>query len=97
MANCGDAFWRKRLRYRPTLVQTFADLLDDLGREGLEVARVAACDDALIDDHLFVDPVGARVFNGGRHRVIGGHLAAFGEARLDQNPWRVTDRGDRLL
>jgi hypothetical protein len=72
-------------------------LFDDLGREGLDIAGIAAGNKSLIDNHLLVDPVGAGIFHVGRHRVIGRHPAAFGDAGFDQHPRRVADRRKRFL
>ena len=47
---------------RATLgVSAFLDLLDDLCAEGIEVARIARGDDAVIDHHLGILPFRAAV------------------------------------
>src|SRR5690606_4018450 len=52
------------------LVPAFGELLDQLGAERFEVARVAAGDQALIDHHLAVHPVGAGVLEIGLDRAV---------------------------
>jgi len=53
-------------------VATLGELLGDLGAEGIEVVRLAAGDEALVDDDLLIDPFPAGVadvgLQGGRRR-----------------------------
>src|SRR5689334_20234289 len=78
-------------------VPAFRDLLDDLGRERLEIAGISRGDHPLVDDDLRVLPFGAGVDHVGLDRVVGGRLAALDDASLYQEPGCVADRGDDLL
>src|SRR5262245_8471256 len=82
---------------RAALVQTLRHLLDDLVREGLEVARIARRDDAVVGHHLRILPLRAGIDAVGLDGLVGGGLAALDEAGLDQQPWRVAHGGDQLL
>ncbi len=44
------------------------DLLNDFGDEGIDVARIARRDDALVSRHLLVDPAAAGVDDIGADR-----------------------------
>jgi hypothetical protein len=77
-------------------VNSLPHLLNDLGRESLEVAWVAARDQALIDYHCLIDPIGPGILHVGCHGMVGGHLATLGEPCLDQDPRGVTNRCHRL-
>src|SRR5688572_8214595 len=74
----------------------FRDLFDHLAVEGRDIVRVAAGDEAVINDHFFVNPVRTGVLQIGTKRRIRGQRAAFDNARVDQRPRRMTDRRDRL-
>jgi hypothetical protein len=65
-----------------------------LDGEGVEVAGIPACHDAVRDDDRAVDPGGAGVLHVGPDGMVGGHVAPFGHPRLDQEPRCVTDGGD---
>src|SRR6185437_9195634 len=81
----------------PVGVPALAKFLDDLLVEGGNVVRLAAGDEALIDDDVAVDPFGAGIPEVGLERGPGRHPAAAHDVGLDQHPWAVTDRADRLL
>ena len=77
-------------------MRAFAHLFDDLVHEGFEIAGIAAGDEALIGHDRLVAPLPARIDHVGLDRVVGRALLALDDARLDQQPRRVADRGDRL-
>ena len=96
MGNCA---WRARAAPRrcgASCVAALGELLDDLGAEGRQVVGVAAGHEALVDDDLLVDPVGARVAQVLLQRGPRGHGAAADDAGLDEDPRGVADRADRL-
>ena len=66
---------------RGVLVAALGELLDDLGAEGRQVVGLAAGHEALVDDDLLVDPVGARVAQVRLQRRPRGHRAAPGRRR----------------
>lgn len=74
----------------------FAHFLDDLFRERFEIAGIARGDDALIGHDFAVFPFGAGIDHVGLDRIIRRHLAALGDAGLDQEPRRMAHGGDRL-
>src|SRR2546423_4961782 len=59
----------------PALVDALGKLLDDLRLEGLEVVRLAAGDQALVDMDLLVDPLGAGIAQVGPQARPGGQGA----------------------
>src|SRR3979490_750993 len=64
-------------------VTAFFDLLDDLGAEGFEIARISRGDYALIDDHFGIFPRRAGVGDVGLDRLERRHPAALRDAGLD--------------
>ena len=74
----------------------FFHFLDDLRHEGIEVARMTAGDQTLVHHHLFVLSVGTRMDHVGPDGLVRRCIAAIDDARLDQKPLRVADRGDDL-
>ncbi len=79
------------------LVAALAELLDHLLVERRDVVRLAARDDAVVDDDLLVDPVAAGVVDVGLEGRPGGERAAAHRAGLDEHPRAVADHGERLL
>src|SRR5439155_7536829 len=78
------------------LVLPFRELLDDLLVECGDVVRLAARDDALVDDDLLVDPVAARIADVGPEARPRGERAAAGETGFDEHPRAVADDAHRL-
>src|SRR3954447_16368927 len=83
-------------RDAPTHVQSFPNLLDDLGHERFEIDRRAARDDALIGHNRFIAPIAARIDYIGLDPLVRGQTAALHGSGLDQKPWRMTDRSHHL-
>src|SRR5215210_2845850 len=81
---------------RHVLVPALAELLDRLRAEGGDVVGLAARHEALVDVDLLVDPRAAGVADVGPQRGERGDRPALDDARLDQHPRAVADRGDRL-
>src|SRR5829696_1386323 len=77
-------------------VLALGELLDKLGAERVQVVGVAARDEALVDHHLLVDDLGARVAQVGADARIGGHPPSARHVGLDEDPGSVADRADRL-
>src|ERR671937_2966942 len=77
-------------------VPTLCELLDDLRVEGGQVVRLAARDEAGIDDDLLINPRRSRVAEIGLEARPRGHLPALDDAGLDQRPRAVADDADRL-
>src|SRR4029078_1509457 len=78
------------------LVNSFPNPLNDFGRESLDVAWIAARDQALIDYHCLIDPIGPGILHVSGHGMVGGHLAALDQSRLDQSTRSGTTRRHRL-
>src|SRR5699024_3342282 len=74
-----------------------AEGVDDRGVEGVEIVGGAGGDEAeagrVVDHDLLVDPAPARVDQVGADGGDGGEFAAVRQARLDQQPGRMADRG----
>src|SRR5215212_8665649 len=77
-------------------VLALGELLDDLRAEGLEVVRVAARHESLVDHNLLVDDLGAGVAQVGADARVRSDLAPAGHVRLDEDPRAVADRPHRL-
>jgi hypothetical protein len=75
-------------------VGAFGELFEHLLVEGGNVVGLAAGDEAVVNDDLFVNPVRARVDEVGLDRRPGGQRAPFDDARLDERPRRVAENGD---
>jgi hypothetical protein len=75
----------------------FADLFNDLGAEGFEVARVARRNDPVIDHDFRIFPFRPGVGDVCLDRLVRRHLSAFGDAGFDQQPRRMANRGNDLL
>src|SRR5213082_2796256 len=73
---------------------TFGELLDGRLAERVEVGGFAACDEALLDDDLLVDPRAAGVADIGAQAWPRRHRPAPDHVRLDQYPGSMADRGD---
>src|SRR5207253_8649378 len=81
---------------RLLLVTAFGELLDQLLVERGYVVRLAARDEAVVDVDLLVDPVPAGVADVGLQGRERRQRPAAHDAGLDQRPWRMADRADRL-
>src|SRR3954454_22125125 len=92
-SGCG----RRARRLRHVLVLALAELLDRLRAEGGDVVGLAARDEAVVNVDLLVDPRAAGVADIGLQRGERGDRAPLDDAGLDEDPWRVADRGDRLV
>jgi hypothetical protein len=78
-------------------VSALFDLLDDLGAEGLKIAWIPRCDNALVDDDFRILPMCAGVDEVNFDRLEGGHPTAFRDTGLDEQPRRVTNGRDDLV
>src|SRR5882724_2063950 len=72
------------------------ELFDDLRAERGQVVGSAAGHQALVSDHLLVDPRTAGVADVRRQGRPGGQGAAADHVSLDQRPGAVADHPDRL-
>ena len=87
--------WPARLMVRPSWRPSWNSSIIFFV-EGRDVVRLAAGDDALVGDHLLVDPGAAGVADVGPQARPGGQGAAAHDVGLDQHPGCVADRRDRL-
>jgi hypothetical protein len=71
----------------------FGQGFDDLFAEGGNVCGFATGDEVAVLDDLFVDPVGAGIFQIGVDGGPGGDGLALDDAGFDQTPGTVTDGG----
>src|SRR5579871_5429832 len=78
------------------LMTAFTDLFDNLGGKGIEIARIAAGDDAVVHDDFFIHPMRAGVLDILADRFVGGCAAALERVRLHQKSWAVADRSHDL-
>src|SRR5215213_2870101 len=95
---------RRRVgRHALARVLPLAELLDHLVVERRDVVGLATRDEPVVDDDLLVDPVAARVADVRLQRRPRRQLPVAHDARLDEDPRRVTDRshgfarGEELL
>jgi hypothetical protein len=77
-------------------VQAFGDLLDDLARKRVKVVWISGRDHAVVDDDRLVFPSAARVHYICLDRFAAGQRQVMDKTRFDQQPGRMTDRGERL-
>src|SRR5215212_7495747 len=77
-------------------VCAFGELFYHLFVEGGDVVGLAAGDESVVRDDLFVNPLRARVNQVGLDGRPGGHRAAFDRARFDERPGAVADCRDGL-
>jgi hypothetical protein len=71
--------------------------LHNLRGKRLQIAGMTRCDEAFVGHDLLVLPPGAGIDQIGLHGFVGRHLAAFGDAGVDQQPRRMADGGNHLL
>ncbi len=83
-------------RFLCPLVDAFLDLLDDLGAESVEIARMARGDKATIDHHFAIFKPCTGIDQICFDRLVPGDLSALHQIRLDQQPWRVANGRDRF-
>src|SRR5258708_38690396 len=87
-------------RQRPSLllphVPAFRELLQHLAVERGYVVGLAAGHQAVVADHLLIDPVGAGVLQVVLQRRPRGHLAALDGSRLAEGPGARADGRGRL-
>src|SRR2546428_4971810 len=74
----------------------FAEFFDHLFLERWNIVRLAARNQAVIDNDLFIHPISASVFHIGLDRRPGSERSAAYYASIDQHPWPVTNRCDRF-
>ena len=75
---------------------SFGELLDQLLVESRDVIGLATRDQTLVDVHFLVDPVPARVADVGLYGGKRCQRPPTHDTGLDERPWPVTDRADRL-
>ena len=81
---------------RRPAVRAFADFLDDLGHERLQIAGIAAGDDALIRHDRLVAPSPPALITSVLIEWYEVHFVPLIDAGLDQEPRRMADRRHHL-
>src|SRR5205823_12399381 len=71
-------------------------LLNHLAVESRDIRRLPAGHETVIDHHLLIDPFGIGVFQIGLDGAVGGQSSSLNDARVDECPWAMANRGDWL-
>lgn len=74
----------------------FADFLDNLGAERIQVTGIARGDKGFIHHDCAVFPFAAGIFDIGTDGLIACDIAVLDHTGLNKQPWRMADRGQRL-
>jgi len=77
-------------------VTTFVKFFDHLAIERGDVVRFAAGNESIVDHDFLVDPVATRVSDVCLNRGPRCKCSATDHAGVDQNPWSMTNGGNRF-
>src|SRR5262245_19463799 len=77
-------------------MDTLGDLLDKLLIERRDVIRLAAGDEAVVNNDRLVDPVCSGIFQVGLDRLVRGHSLPFDESGVNERPRTVANGSDWL-